>query len=52
MRRGNKSHLVDLALAFYIGEPYRICGEKITKQDIDDSVWADCNQSQLAHGYC
>lgn len=52
-----KSHqiLVDLVMSFYVGEPCRICGMLITKDDLNKLVYAGYsknNQARSAHGKC
>ena len=47
--------LADLAMAFYIDEPCRICGELIKQEDLKDLVYAGYskdNLSRSAHGEC
>lgn len=47
--------LVDMAMSFYVGEPCRICGETITKDDLQELVYAGYakdNKARSAHGKC
>ena len=53
---GSHDALVNLALAFYVGEPCRICGKPITKEDIDNGAvfagYNEDNSSRSAHKEC
>ena len=51
-----KNALVNLALAFYAGEPCRICGKPLTMEDINDGAvfagYSKDNSSRSAHRLC
>ena len=47
--------LKDLALAMYIGEPCRMCGERIEAKNINDAVfvgYSENNEARSAHLEC
>ena len=48
--------LVNLALAFYVGEPCRICGKPITRKDLDNGAvfagYSKDKKSRTAHKEC
>lgn len=47
---------VDLVLSFYVGEPCRICGKPITREDIDNGAvfasYSDDDLSRSVHKEC
>lgn len=48
-------HLIDLAMAFYVDEPCRVCGKLIQPDDLKKLVFAGYskdNKSRSAHGDC
>jgi hypothetical protein len=55
MNKETAQFLTDLAMSFYAGEPCRVCGELITRDDLHDLVFAGYskdNKSRSAHGKC
>jgi hypothetical protein len=55
MNKEYKDVLVDLAMAFYYGEPCRICGKELTKEDGITMVWAGTSKdskARCAHKEC
>jgi hypothetical protein len=47
--------MTELAISFYVGEPCRICGILMTREALNDAVFAGyskCNKSRTAHKHC